>query len=72
VGLEDVFISLGEKDTIKQKLQEQQNRFLDSLNLISRKTISLTISLIKSKKNILKMDKIKLFNHFRPKNRDSK
>ena len=76
VALEDVFISLGEKESIMERMSEQNNRFISSIKQIVKKSIPLTISLVKSKKNIikhgLKMDKTQLFNHFRPKNRDSK
>ena len=72
IGLEDVFISLGKKEKFLEKVKEQQNRLFDSINLIAKRSIPFTISLIKSKKNILKMEKTKLFKQFRPKSRDSK
>jgi hypothetical protein len=76
VGLDDVFLCLGEKQAISDKLKEQKKRFFTSLGQVARKGIPITLSFVKSKKTMLqersKRDNFKLFNHFRPKNRDSK
>lgn len=83
VGLDDVFLCLGKKQAISDKLKEQKNRFFAGLGQVVRKGIPITLNYIKIKsgadfrKKIMfqersKRDNFKLFNHFRPKNRDSK
>ena len=76
VGLDDVFLCLGEKQAISDKLKEQKKRFFASLGQVARKGIPISLSFVKSKKTMFqersKRDYFKLFNHFRPKNRDSK
>ena len=83
VGLDDVFLCLGEKEALSDKFKEQKKRLLTSLAQVARKGFPITLNYIKSKrkpvfrKKIMfqersKMDNFKLFNHFRPKNRDSK
>jgi len=76
VGLDDVFLCLGEKQAITDKLKEQRKRFFTSLGQVVRKGLPLSLKYVKSKKIMFqesaKMDNFKLFNHFRPKNRDSK
>lgn len=75
-GLEDVFLCLGEKQSLSEKLNEQTHRLISSLSSIAKKGIPLDFSLVKSKKIMFKgqrkVDKFKLFNDFRPKNRGSK
>ena len=76
VGLDDVFLSLGEKQALRERIKEQQKRLLSTLSQIARKGVPLALSYVKSKKIMFKeqskMDNFKLFNHFRPKNRGSK
>lgn len=76
IGLDDVFLSLGEKQALTDRVKEQQKRLLTTLSQIARKGVPLVLSYVKSK-NIMfhehsKRDNFKLFNHFRPKNRGSK
>lgn len=76
IGLEDVFLSLGEKESLKERIDEQRNRLLCSLRLIVKKGVPAGLSYVKSKKIMflqqLNRDKSKLFRQFRPKNRESK
>lgn len=76
IGLEDVFLSLGEKESLKERINEQRNRLLCSLRLIVKKGVPAGFSYVKSKKIMflqqLNRDKSKLFRQFRPKNRESK
>jgi len=76
VGLDEVFLCLGEKQAISDKFKEQRKRLFASLGQVVRKGIPMSFSYVKSKKIMFqertKMDNFKLFNHFRPKNRDSK
>lgn len=76
IGLEDVFLCLGEKQSVTEKLIEQKSRLAGSISSLVQKGIPLGISYAKSKKIMFKHGKkvvnFKLFNHFRPKNRDSK
>jgi hypothetical protein len=76
IGLEDVFMCLGEKQSVSEKIIEQKSRLLGSLSSIVQKGIPKGISYVKSKKIMFKQRRkvvnFKLFNHFRPKNRDSK
>ena len=83
VDLDDVFLSLGEKQAITDKFKEQKKRFFTSLGQVARKGLPITLNYIKVKNKMYfggkimfqersKMDNFKLFNHFRPKNRDSK
>ncbi len=76
IGLEDVFLCLGKKESIKERIDEHRNRLLCSLRLIIKKGVPAGFSYVKSKKFIflqqLNGDKSKLFRHFRPKNRESK
>ncbi len=76
VSLDDLFICLGEKQSLTEKMKEQKMRFLSSLSQVAKKGIPISLSYIKSKKIMfkeqVKMDNFKLFNHFRPKNRGSK
>ncbi len=76
IGLEDVFLCLGKKQSLVDKVKEQNIRFIIGLSQIVKKGIPLSLSYVKSK-NIMfqeqsKMHDFKLFNHFRPKNRGSK
>ncbi len=76
IGLEDVFLCLGEKQSISEKLIEQKSRLASSLSSLVQKGIPLGLSYAKSKKIMFKRGRkvvnFKLINHFRPKNRDSK
>jgi len=76
IGLDDVFLSLGEKQALRDRVKEKQKRLLTTLAQIARKGVPLALSYVKSKKTMFqersKMDDFKLFNHFRPKNRGSK
>jgi len=76
LGLEDVFLCLGEKQSTSEKLKEHKKRLFSSLSQLVKKGIPISLSYVKSKKIIFqeqsKMDNFKLFNHFRPKNRGSK
>jgi len=83
IGLDDVFLCLGEKQAVSDKLKEQRKRFFTSLGQVVRKGIPITLNYIKirnksafRKKPMFqersKLHNFKLFNHFRPKNRDSK
>ncbi|MDF1879724.1 hypothetical protein JHD50_00145 [Sulfurimonas sp. MAG313] len=75
-GLDDVFLSLGEKQLLKDSIKEQHSRFISSLKQIAKKGLPLSISYIKMKKNMLfqgaKRNNFKLFFYIRPKNRGSK
>jgi len=76
IGLEDVFLCLGEKESVKERINEQRNRLFCSLRLIIKKGVPASFSYVKSKKIMflqqLNRDKSKLFRQFRPKNRESK
>jgi len=83
VGLDDVFLCLGEKPAISDTLSEHRKRLLTSIGQLVRKGIPITLNYIKFKSKTdfrkkfmfqerSKRDNFKLFNHFRPKNRDSK
>ena len=83
VGLDDVFLCLGEKPAFNDKLSEQRKRLFASIGQLVKKGLPITLNYIKIKskiefkKNIMlqersKRDNFKLFNHFRPKNRGSK
>ena len=76
MGLEDVFLCLGEKESVKEKISEHKNRLFCSLSLIIKKGVPSSFSYVKSKKIMflqqLNRDKSKLFRQFRPKNRESK
>lgn len=76
IGLEDVFMCLGEKQSVSEKLNEQKSRLVGSFSSLVQKGIPLGLSYAKSKKIMFKQGRkvvnFKLFNHFRPKNRDSK
>jgi len=83
VGLDDVFLCLGEKPGFSDTLIEHKKRLFTSLSQIVIKGLPITINYIKFKskssfknnfmpKGGSKRDNFKLFNHFRPKNRDSK
>ena len=76
LGLEDVFLCLGEKQSLSDKLKEHKVRLISGFTQIVKKGIPLSLSYVKSKKFMFreksKVDNFKLFNHFRPKNRGSK
>ena len=76
IGLEDVFLCLGEKQSVSEKLSEQKSRLSSTFRSLIIKGIPAGISYAKSKKIMFKQGRkvvnFKLFNHFRPKNRDSK
>ena len=76
IGLEDVFLCLGEKQSVSEKLMEQKSRLSSTFRSLILKGIPAGISYAKSKKIMFKQGRkvvnFKLFNHFRPKNRDSK
>ena len=76
IDLEDVFLCLGKKESVSEKINEQKKRFISGLNLIVKKGIPMGFTFVKSKKIIfnrdVKMDKSKLFHYFLPKNRGSK
>ena len=76
LGLDDLFLSLGKKESLNDKLYEQRNRLLSGLTQVVSKGIPLGLSLVKSKKIMFlkgaKVSKFKLFNKIRPKNRASK
>ena len=76
LGLDELFLSLGKKQSLSEKLSEQKNRLVSSLSLVARKSLPIGISYVKSRKNMFlkgaKTPKIKLFKQFRPKNRASK
>jgi len=83
VGLDDVFLCLGDKPAINDKLNEQRKRLFASIGQLVRKGVPITLDYIKTKSKVnfrkrimfqerSKRDNFKLFNHFRPKNRDSK
>jgi len=76
VGLDDVFLCLDQKQAISDKLKEQRKRFFAGFAQVVSKGLPLSLKYVKSKKIMFqeraKMDNFKLFNHFRPKNRDSK
>ena len=76
IGLEDVFLCLGEKQSVSEKLMEQKSRLSSTFRSLLIKGIPAGISYAKSKKIMFKQGRkvvnFKLFNHFRPKNRDSK
>ena len=76
IGLEDVFLCLGEKQTVSEKFFEQKSRLLGSFTSLVYKGIPKGLSYAKSKKIMFirtkKVANIKLIKHFRPKNRDSK
>ena len=75
-GLDDLFLCLGKEQSLTDKIREHQVRFFTSLSNLAKKGIPLSLSYVKSKKIMFKeqtkMVNYKLFNHFRPKNRDSK
>ena len=76
IGLEDVFLCLGEKQSVTEKIIEQKRRLLGTLSSMVHKGIPKGLSYVKSKNIMFKQRRkgvnFKLFNHFRPKNRDSK
>ena len=76
IGLEDVFLCLGKKQTVSEKFLEQKSRLIGSFSSLVHKGIPKGLSYVKSKKIMflqqLNRDKSKLFRQFRPKNRESK
>jgi len=76
LGLDDVFLSLGKKTNISEKLKEQTRRSMAGLFQVSKKSLPMGISYISSKKNNIKQHlkraDFKLFHYFIPKNRGSK
>jgi hypothetical protein len=76
IGLEDVFLCLGEKESVKERISEHKNRLYCSLRLMIKKGVPASFSYVKSKKIMflrqLNRDKSRLFRQFRPKNRESK
>ncbi len=76
MGLDDLFLCLGKKPSLAEKAKEHKTRLLCGLCQIVKKGIPISLSYVKSKKIMFKeqskMDNFKLFNHFRPKSRDSK
>ena len=76
LGLDDLFLSLGKKETLNDKLYEHKNRLISSLTQAVSKGIPKGISFVKSKKIMFlkgaKVSKFKLFKEIRPKNRASK
>ncbi len=57
IGLEDVFLCLGEKQSVTEKLIEQKSRLAGSISSLVQKGIPLGISYAKSKKISLNMEK---------------
>ena len=76
LGLDDLFLSLGKKESLNDKLYEQKNRLFSSLTQVVSKSVPRGLSFVKSKKimflNGAKVSKLKLFNKIRPKNRACK
>lgn len=76
IGLEDVFLCLGEKASVQEKLSEHKNRLYSSLSQIVKKGVPASFFYVKSKKIMflrqLNRDKSRLFRQFRPKDRESK
>ena len=76
LGLDDLFLSLGKKESFNDKLYEQKNRLISTFVQALSKGLPRGLSLVKSKKIMFlkgaKVSKMKLFNKIRPKNRASK
>ncbi|HIC43605.1 MAG TPA: hypothetical protein EYO73_04720 [Sulfurimonas sp.] len=83
IALDDMFLYLADKPAFRDSFIEQRKRLFMSIGQIARKSIPITLSYIKIKSNLgfrkkimsqerSKRDNFKHFNHFRPKNRDSK
>ena len=76
MGLDDLFLCLGKKQSLTEKVREHQVRFVSTLAHLAKKGIPISLSYVKSKKIMFKERSktvnFKLFNHFRPKNRGSK
>ena len=76
IDLEDVFLCLGKKESVSERVNEQRKRLFTCLNCIVTKGIPAGLSFVKSKKIIFRANrkgtKIKLFHYFIPKNRGSK
>ena len=76
LGLDDLFLSLGKKESLNEKLYEQKNRLISGITQVVTKSVPMGLSLVKSKKIMFlkgaKVSKFKLFNKIRPKNRACK
>jgi len=76
LGLDDLFLSLGKKESFNEKLYEHKNRLISSLAQVAIKGLPKGISFVKSKKIMFlkgaKVSKFKLFHKIIPKNRASK
>lgn len=76
IGLDDVFMCLGNNASLSEKINEHKNRMLSSLTQLTKKSIPIAVTLVKSQKimfkRVIKVNKTKLFTHFRPKSRGSK